>query len=81
MSGCAATRSPTASLSETSNAVKPKPRVLPQPVQPRLLQPHIIVVVQVVDADDRIAPRQQRLGNMVADEAGAAGDQDLHDSG
>ena len=76
-----ATSRPTASLSDTSSWWNAKPACATQPVQPRLLQPHIIIVVQVVQADHAVAARQQRLGDMVADEPGAAGDQDLHGSG
>ena len=44
--------------------------------QPRLFQPHIIVVVEIVDADHGIAARQQGLGHGRADEAGRACHQD-----
>jgi len=36
----------------------------------------VVVVVEVVQPDDGIAPGQQRLGHVAADEAGGAGDED-----
>jgi len=38
----------------------------------------VVVVVQVVQADDRVAALEQRLGDVTADEAGGAGDEDSH---
>ena len=49
-----------------------------KPRQPRLLQRRIVVVVEVVDADDLVAAREQSLADVHADEAGATGDQDFH---
>src|SRR5690606_27797744 len=46
--------------------------------QPRLLQGDVVVVVEVVEADDLVAARQQHLRDMTADEAGSAGDENLH---
>src|SRR5690606_11540927 len=42
------------------------------------LQLDVVIAVQIVDADDLVAARQQSLGHMKADEAGNAGDHDLH---
>ncbi len=47
--------------------------------EPGLLQPHVVVVVEVVDSDDLVAARQESQGERGTDEAGAAGYQDLHD--
>ena len=49
-----------------------------QPVQPRLLQPHVVIGVEVIDPDHLRALRQQRLGHVIADEPRRAGEQDLH---
>ena len=49
-----------------------------QPRQPRLLQPHVVVGVQVVHAEHALAARQQRLGDMITDEARRSGQQDRH---
>ncbi len=46
--------------------------------QPVALQADVVVVVQVVDADDVVAAREQRLRGEEADEPGAAGDQHRH---
>ncbi len=46
-----------------------------KPLQPRLLQPRVVVIIQVVDADHRLAARQQALSQVIADEAGSAGDE------
>src|SRR6185369_2726253 len=46
--------------------------------EPRLLERGIVVVVDVVDADDRLAAREKRAGHMHADEAGGAGDDEGH---
>ena len=44
--------------------------------QARLLQRRIVIGVEVVQADDALAPLQQTPGGVKADEAGGAGDQD-----
>ena len=49
-----------------------------EPGGPGMLQRHLIVVVEDVDADDLFAPVQQALGHVHADEAGCAGDQNRH---
>ena len=46
--------------------------------QTRLLEAHLVVVVQVVDAGDLMTGGQQPLGHMVSDKAGRAGEQYLH---
>ena len=43
-----------------------------QPIQPRLFQSRVVIVVEVVEADDLLAAGQQDLGNVGADEAGSA---------
>ena len=43
--------------------------------QPRVLQRGIVIVVQIVDADDLVAPLQERDRNVGADEAGSTGQQ------
>ena len=48
---------------------------LAQPVE---LQPHVVVGVEVVDADHVVPLTEQPPGDVVADEAGRAGHQDLH---
>ena len=47
-----------------------------QPRQPRLLQRDIVIVVEIVDAEHRVAARQKRLRHLRPDKAGGAGDQD-----
>ena len=44
--------------------------------QPLLLQPRIVIGIEIVDADHALAALEQRRGDMVADEAGGAGDED-----
>ena len=46
--------------------------------QPRLLQPHLVIVIQIVDTHDARALRQQRGGDVIADGACRAGQQDRH---
>mgnify|MGYP006904172913 CR=1 FL=1 len=60
-------------------ALKRKARVWQQALQARLLQGHVVIGVKVVYTHHALAPRQQGLRAMHADEAGAAGDQgDAH---
>jgi len=47
-----------------------------EPVEPGLLECGIVIGRQVVDAEHGDAARQQRLSDMVTDEAGRAGEQD-----
>ena len=49
-----------------------------QPVQPRLLQPRVVVVVHVVETEHLVAAFQQALAEVGADEAGRAGDEYAH---
>ena len=44
----------------------------------RLLEADVVVVVQVVEADDVVATREQPGRGVKADEAGSAGDENLH---
>ena len=49
------------------------------PLEPRgagRLQARVVIVVEDIDADHRLAPIQQAFGDVHADEAGRAGDQD-----
>ncbi len=42
----------------------------------RLLQRHVVIGVEIVDPDHRLAAIEEPLGHGPADEAGCAGDQD-----
>jgi hypothetical protein len=55
-----------------------KARIGRQARQPRLLEGDIVVVVEIVNADDFVAAREQALADMHADKPGGAGEQDLH---
>ena len=55
-----------------------EPRELLQHLEPRELEAHIVVVVEVVEPDDLVAALEQLAGRVIADEASGAGDQDLH---
>ena len=46
--------------------------------QPRPLQIHVVVIVQIVETDDFVAALQQAQRQRGADETGAARDQDFH---
>ena len=50
------------------------PRLLLQMAQPVLLELWAVVIVEVVDADDLIAPGQEGLGHVHADETCGTGD-------
>ena len=54
-------------------------RVDPELAQAIELQPHVVMGVEVVDADHLVPLIDQPPGDVVADEAGRAGHQDLHD--
>ena len=41
-----------------------------EPLEPGVFECRVVVVVEVVDADHRLAARQQALGGVEADEAG-----------
>src|ERR1700720_3748417 len=49
-----------------------------QPGEPRLLETHIIIFIEIVDADYPLAPLEQCVGDMKTDEPGSAGDKDRH---
>ncbi len=48
--------------------------------EPRLLQPRVVIVVDVVDADDAVTAVQQSFGGMEADKPGNTGDEDRHEA-
>ena len=56
-----------------------KARIGAQQGQARLLQPHIVVIVEIVDAYYPITAVEQRLGDVKADEPGGTGEKDRHD--
>ncbi len=49
-----------------------------EPREPRPLQVHVVVVVEVVEPHDFIAARDEALRDMRADEPRSTGDEDLH---
>ncbi len=51
-----------------------------KPCEPGLLQRRIVVGIQVVEADDLVAAREQESGDVVADEACRTRDQHFHQS-
>ena len=55
--------------------------VLAQRLQPGELQDRVVIVAEIVDADHRLAARQQGARDVAADEAGGAGDEDGHGKG
>ena len=55
-----------------------KARLRRQPGEPVMLEAWVVVVVQVVEADDAVAAREQDLRDVHADEAGRTGDENLH---
>ena len=58
---------------------KDKARIGAELGQPRLLQPYIIVIIEIVEAHYPIAALEQRLGNVEADKPGGTGEKDRHD--
>ena len=52
--------------------------VLAQGLQARELQHRVVVVAEIVDAEDRFAPRQQCPRDVRTDEAGGTGDKNGH---
>ena len=58
-----------------------KPVATNQSGKARSLQRDIVVVVQIVDADNRVAAREQLRRDVRADESGASGDEHLHVDG
>ena len=55
-----------------------EPRQLLQQLEPRELEAHVVVVVEVVEPDDLVAALEELAGRVVADEAGGAGDEEFH---
>src|SRR5690606_24183516 len=53
-------------------------RLVQQPRQARLLQAGVVVLVEVVNADDLVAALEQPQSHVGSDEAGGAGDENLH---
>ena len=49
--------------------------------EPRFLEPGVVIVVDGVDPHHRVAAGDERAGDVEADEAGVAGDEDLHRTG
>lgn len=49
--------------------------VLLEQIEPCMLERRVVILVQIVDADDRLPCPQQILRQMEADEAGAARDE------
>src|SRR5438270_5179075 len=47
-------------------------------VKPALLEGGVVVVVEVVETDDLVAPVEEGGGDVGADEAGRTGDENLH---
>ena len=47
-------------------------------LEPRQLEVDVVVLVEVVEADDGVAARQQALRDMHSNEAGGAGDEYFH---
>jgi hypothetical protein len=60
------------------DALEAELRAALEPRQPLALEPDVVVVVEVVDADHAVAARQQALRDAGADEAGDAGDEEVH---
>ena len=54
-------------------------RMLYRAGKPRLLETDIVIIVEIVDPDHRIAPFQETQRQGRADETGAAGDEDVHE--
>ena len=48
--------------------------------EPRLLEADVVIVVDDVEPDHGVAPREKRARDVEADEAGVAGDEDPHDT-
>ena len=46
--------------------------------EPRLLQLRIVISIEIINPDHRIAARKQGAGDVHADEAGASGDENGH---
>ena len=53
-------------------------RLLLEQREAALLQPDVVVVVEIVEADDFVAALEQLACRVKADEAGRTGDENLH---
>ena len=60
-------------------AFEPKAFVCAENVQARLLQGNVVIIVEIIDADNLVAPLQKRARGMKTDESGGAGNQDSHE--
>src|SRR5438128_11012754 len=49
-----------------------------QPGKPSLLEGDIVIIVQIIDADDLLAAVQQRSANMETDKAGGTSEENRH---
>ena len=49
-----------------------------QDIEPRGFQGRIVVVIEIVETDDLIAPLEQQLCRVIADKTGGAGHEQLH---
>ena len=49
-----------------------------EPGEARLLQRNVVVVIQVIETDDVVAPPDQEVGHMRAYETRGAGNEDFH---
>ena len=55
-------------------------RCLKKAIESGQLEAWIVVVIEVVDADDLVTAFEQEAGDVHADKAGGAGDEDFHGS-
>ncbi len=62
------------------DGVEAERRLPGQAVQSGLLQAHVVIAVEVVDADHLLAAGQQRHGDMVTDEPGSPSQQNRQDA-
>ena len=54
-------------------------RVIPrEDVRPRLFEADVVIIIEIIEPDDRIAAIEQTLRRVKADETGSPGDEDLH---
>ena len=60
--------------------VERKARLALQLRQPPLFQPHVVGIVQIINADDSVPIGQQKLGDFGGNEAGNAGHKEVHNS-
>jgi hypothetical protein len=52
--------------------------VIPQYVEPRGFEARIIIVIEVIESDDLVAPGKQPLRHEEPNKSGRTGNQDLH---